>query len=469
MSQQINVLDKSISPRKIVFLLAWPAIVEQLLQTCVSYIDAAMVGSIGVNATAAVAVSTTLVWLFIGIVNGFGVGYSVMVGNAIGEGNLEKSHEIIRQSVIMMLITGVTITLITEFVLAPNLAIWMGAEESIHQDVENYVRIVGSVMCFEVFIIVAGAIIRCSGDTKTPMIYNLFNNIANIILNFIFIYPSREMDILGFKFDVWGAGMGVSGAAIGTALAAVISGILMLLTLFKGNLNVKISIKDKYKFNKKINIEMMRLAIPVAFERVIHQSGQMVVTSLATGLGNVAVAAHQLANTAESICFMPTFGFSVASTTMVSQSVGAKDKNLANTYAKLSIKYGVIIMIFSAILMFIFAPNLMSLFIKDKEVIELGALVLRIQAFGEIGLAIANISSGIFKGAGDTKWPFYIAVIGMWIIRIIPAIILIKIFDFGLIGIWIPMAFDWTVRAGISLYRFKDDKWLNNIGKKEKA
>lgn len=468
MSRQIDVLDKSIHPRKIVFLLAWPAIVEQLLQTCVSYVDAAMVGSIGVNATAAVAVSTTLFWLFIGIVNGFGVGYSVMVGKALGEGNLEKSREVIRQSVVMMLIVGTIITVITEAFLAPNLADWMGAEESIHKDVENYLRIVGMVMTFEVFIIVAGAIIRCCGDTKTPMIYNLFNNIANIVFNFIFIYPAREVEILGLKFNIWGAGMGVEGAAMGTALAAVVSGSLMLITLFKGNLNVKISLRDRYKFNTKINREMMNLAIPVALERTIHQSGQMVVTGLATGLGNIAVAAHQLANTAESICFMPTFGFSVASTTMISQSVGAGDKSLAKTYAKLSIKYGILVMLISATLMFIFAPQLMSLFIKDEDVIALGATVLRIQAFGEIGLAISNISSGIFKGTGDTKWPFYIAVIGMWIVRIIPAIILINIFDFGLAGIWIPMALDWTVRAGISLYRFKNDRWLNNIDNKER-
>ena len=463
MSRQISALDKSISPRKIMFLLAWPAIVEQLLQTCVSYVDAAMVGSIGVNATAAVAVSTTMFWLYIGIINGFGVGYSVMVGKSLGEGDLEKCREIIRQSVIMMFITGALITVITEVFLAPNLATWMGAEDNIHQDVEKYMRIIGFAMTFEVFIIVAGAIIRCSGDTKTPMIYNIFNNIANIVFNFIFIYPARELDIFGHKLSVWGAGMGVEGAAVGTALAAVISGSLMLITLFKGNLNVKISLRDKYKIDGKINTEMMSLAIPVAFERIIHHSGQIVVTGLATGLGNVAIAAHQLANTAESICFMPTFGFSVASTTMISQSVGAGDKELAKTYMKMCIKYGVIVMAFSAVLMFIFAPNLMGLFIKDAKVIALGALVLRIQAFGEIGLAIANISSGIFKGAGDTKWPFYIAVIGMWIVRIIPAIILINIFDFGLAGIWIPMAFDWTVRAGISLYRFKNDRWLKNI------
>ena len=122
MSRQISALDKSISPRKIMFLLAWPAIVEQLLQTCVSYVDAAMVGSIGVNATAAVAVSTTMFWLYIGIINGFGVGYSVMVGKSLGEGDLEKCREIIRQSVIMMFITGALITVITEVFLAPNLA-----------------------------------------------------------------------------------------------------------------------------------------------------------------------------------------------------------------------------------------------------------------------------------------------------------------------------------------------------------
>ncbi|MBQ9961144.1 MAG: MATE family efflux transporter [Firmicutes bacterium] len=462
MSSQVNVLDKSIPPGRIVFLLAWPAIVEQLLQTLVTYVDAAMVGSVGVDATAAVAVGTSFIWLLIGIMNGVGVGYSVMVGQSIGEGNLLKAKKIIRQSVLVMVISGTFLIIITELIIAPNLARWMGAEESIHQDVQNYISIIGWTMIFEVFIIVAGAIIRGSGDTRTPMIYNVVNNIANIVFNFIFIYPVREVSIGDVTFEVWGMGLGVSGAAVGTALASALSGTLMFLTLFLSKSNVRISLKDDYRFSKSINGEMVSLAVPVAFERVIHQSGQMMVTALATGLGNVALAAHQLANTAESMCFLPTFGFSVASMTLVAQSIGAGDKELAKTYAKLSIKYGVLIMLVTASLLFIFAPQLMGLLIKDSAVIGLGALVLRIQAFAEPCLAITNISSGIFKGTGDTKWPFYIAVIGMWVVRIIPAVILIKIFNVGLVGIWIPMGLDWLARASISLYRFKGDKWLKN-------
>ena len=460
MASQVNVLDKSISPGKIVFMLAWPTIIEQLLQTLVSYVDAAMVGSVGVDATAAVAVGTSFVWLIFGIMNGVGVGYSVMVAQSIGEGNLTRAKEIIRQSVMVMLFAGAFLILMTQVVIAPNLAGWMGAEEGIHQDVRNYISIIGWSMIFEVFIIVAGGIIRGSGNTKTPMIYNVVNNIANIIFNFIFIYPTREICIGQLKFEMWGMGMGVSGAAMGTALAAALSGTLMLLTLFLGKSSVKITLRERYRPDKAINGEMISLAIPVAFERVIHQSGQIMVTALATGLGNVALAAHQMANTAESMCFLPTFGFSVASMTLVAQSIGAGDEELAKTYAKLSIKYGVLIMLVSATLMFIFAPQLIGLLIKDSAVIGLGAMVLRIQAFAEPCLAITNISSGIFKGTGDTKWPFYIAVIGMWIVRIIPAAILIKVFNVGLVGIWIPMALDWLVRASISLYRFKGDKWL---------
>jgi len=462
MATQVNALDKSISPSKIVWLLAWPTIVEQLLLTFVSYVDAGMVGRIGVDATAAVAVSTSFIWLVHGIINGVGVGYSVMVSKSIGEQNLEKAKEIIRQSVMVMFIFGIALTIITELLVAPNMATWMGAEKSIHQDIDDYISIIGCAMVFEVFLVVAGAIIRGSGNTRTPMVYNVINNIANIIFNFIFIYPTREVSIGPIEFEIWGMGMGVQGAAVGTAIAAALSGTMMFITLFVAKSTVRISLKEKYRLDKAINISMIKLGVPVAFERVVQQSGQIVGTALATGIGNVALAAHQMANIVESMCFLPPFAFSIASMTLVAQSLGGGDKDLAKTYAKLSLKYGLSIMTVASVIMFIFAPQLVGLLIKDTAVIALGALVLRIQALTEPCLGITNICSGVIKGAGDTKSPFYISMLGMWIVRMIPAFILIKYFNVGLVGLWIPMAIDWLVRALIYIYIFKGDKWLKN-------
>ena len=143
MGAQINVLDKTQSPTKILFMLAWPTIIEQLLLTLVSYVDAGMVGRLGVEATAAVAVGVNYVWLINGLVMGIGVGFSVMVASSIGEGNIEKAKETIRQAVISMFVFGAFLVIVTEVIVAPNIASWMGADEGIHEDIASYVYIVG--------------------------------------------------------------------------------------------------------------------------------------------------------------------------------------------------------------------------------------------------------------------------------------------------------------------------------------
>ena len=442
-------------------MLAWPTIVEQLLLTVVTYVDAAMVGSVGVNATAAIAVNTSVIWLMNGLMAGLGVGASVLVAKKIGENKIDQAQIILRQSIIAMVALGIFITVVGQAVLAYHLPRWMHAEDVLLGPAEQYMRIVSAAFLFQVFLAVGGAIIRGTGDTKSPMVYNILNNIINVIGNFMFIYPSRTISIFGLELSVWGADMGVGGAALGTAIAATISGVLTLRHLFSKKYVIAVSIKDSFKPDGAVLRQIIRLGLPAAFERVTLSSGQMVITALVTGMGSTILAAHQLATTAESICYMPVYGFNVASTTLVAQSLGAEEKTMAKEYASACIRYGIAIMVLSAVLMFAFAPQMIWLFIKDRAVIALGASMLRIEAFAEPFVAVANVASGILSGAGDTKWPFYVSIIGMWVVRLSAAVILIKVFDLGLSGIWIPMAVDWMVRAAICMWRIRGDQWLD--------
>ena len=254
--------------------------------------------------------------------------------------------------------------------------------------------------------------------------------------------------------------MGVGGAALGTALAFFISGLLTLRHLLSRKSIVHVAGAKSLKPDREILGQIVRLGLPAAFERVTLSSGQMVITALVTGMGSSVLAAHQLATTAESICYMPCFGFSVAATTLVAQSIGAGEKEMAKNYAGICIRYGIGIMIISAVLMFLFAPQMIWLFIRDTAVISLGAAMLRIEAFAEPFVAVANVICGVLKGGGDTRWPFYISLIGMWVVRLTLAVVAIKVFGVGLAGIWIPMAIDWTVRMLICLRRYKGKKWL---------
>ena len=464
MSRPMNLLDRSVPPWKVILMLAWPTIVEQLLQTAVNYVDTAMVGSMGAgatNATAAIGVSTSTIWLIMGVMQAVGVGFSVIVGRRIGEGKLEDARAAIRQAVLCILVVGLAITAVVQVLVAPNLARWMGADAAVQPIAQTYMHIIGAAYLFNTALVVCSSILRCSGDTKTPMRFNIMTNMINVALNFFLIYPTRPVTLLGATFTIPGAGLGVAGAAAATAAATVFSGSCMFFALFRSDSPVGISLRDTFRFDRDIIRQAVGLGVPAGLERATISVGQMVMTALISGCGTVALSANQLANTGESLCYMPVFGFSIAATTLVAQSLGAGEKDLAYRYSQWCYYLSVAVMLVTSTAMFVFAPQIMDLFIDDPEVIKLGAQMLRIEAFAEPLLAIGTVAGGIFRGAGDTRWPFYISIAGMWVVRVIMAVILIKIFHWGLAAVWVAMAFDWLARTVISLVRFYRKKWMS--------
>lgn len=447
MSNYINPLEEGISKRKVVFLLAWPSIIEQLLLTLVNYIDTVMVGSLGVNATAAVSLNTSLVWLAEGIILGISTGFSVVVAKSVGERNQQKVKEIMRQSVIASFILGLSMTVITEVVIVPYYAVIMGAEKEIISDSKAYLVIISFGLLFQTLLAVCGGVVRGMGNTKTPMIYNSMLNIINVVLNFILIYPTTERKILNFEITTYGLNLGIRGAAFATLIANAISGILMLSLYFRSNGIYIIRVSDKYRINKLIMTETVCIGLPVVFERVSINVGQLIGTSLVARMGKVSLAAHQLAQTAESLCYLPANGFGVASTVLVAQSLGANRQNLARAYYKRCLHYNIFIMVIMATLMFLFAPQLMGIFLKDNEVIRIGTQLLRIEAFVEPCLAINYVFTGMMKARGETIKTFHIALVGMWMVRVPASLVFVCVCHLDIIWIWIAMGSDWIIRT----------------------
>lgn len=461
MAKQVNLLDRSISPAKMIVLLAWPLFVEQLMQIMVNYVDTAMVASIGINATAAVSVNSSFIHLTMGLIMGISTGYSVLVSRYIGEEKPEKSKEVIRQSLFFILGMGLFMMLCYIVIFAPNLATLMNAEDNIKEDAAAYLRILGYSRLFYVALLVSNNIHRGTGNTKISMRSNLANNIINCIGNFLLIYETRTITVFGKSFTMWGAGLGVKGAAIATSGACIIAALYSFCKLYDKSSPIGISIKDKLHFDLDIFKASLTIGIPVALDRMVVSFGQMIVTRLCAGLGNATLAAHNYANTAESMCYMPIFGFSMAAQTLVATSLGQKDVELAKRYYRTAIKMAVIVMTCCATAMFIFAPNLIGFFADEQEVIAMGAAALRVQAFAEPCFAIATVCGGILKGSGDARYSVVVSIIGMWCVRILAAVIMIKFLNFGLLGVWIPMAMDWFARAIVIGARVKSGKWQN--------
>lgn len=462
LGRTVNVLDESMHPTHVIWRLAWPTVLEQLLIMVVQYVDTAMVGSLGKNATAAIAVTSSFTWLMNGIFSGISLGFGVPVGRYIGAGKLDQARAVIRQSVLAIFGFGILATLIMQF-LAPQLPIWLGAEVAIRADASAYISIVSSVYLFSLSINVCSNILRCAGDTRTPLMFNIATNIINVVFNTLLIYPTRTVNVFGWQFTMWGAGWGVSGAAVATAMATAFSGIMLLTALFRPTFPVSIRIKDKFRFDKAIFKDMVRLGSPVTFERVTISLGQVALTAMVTAIGTAELAAHSLATTAESITYMPAFGFSAAATTLIAQSMGAERPALAKRFGRYCMLGAVLFMTAMGAVLFFGGQFLVSLFTPDAEVVSLGGAVLRIEALAQPFFAISMVVSGIMRGARQTKVTFVIAAVGMWVVRIPLAFILLRTTELGLTCAWIAMASDLFVRGLIALYYYKKGTWLEHV------
>ena len=377
LGRTVDVLDESMHPTRVIWRLAWPTVLEQLLIMVVQYVDTAMVGSLGKNATAAIAVTSSFTWLVNGIFSGISLGFGVPVGRYIGAGKPDQARAVIRQAVLTIFGFGILATLIMQF-LAPHLPAWLGAEEAIRADASSYLTCVSAVYLFSLSINVCSNILRCVGDTRTPLIFNIATNLINVVLNTLLIYDTRTVNLFGLRFTMWGAGWGVTGAAIATAIATAFSGIMLLTALFRPSFPVSIRLKDRVRVDEAIVKEMVRLGSPVTFERVTISLGQVALTAMVTAIGTAELAAHSLATTAESITYMPAFGFSAAATTLIAQSMGANRPELAKRFSRYCILGAVALMTAMGCVLFFGGQFLVSLFTPDAEVVSLGLSLIHI-------------------------------------------------------------------------------------------
>jgi len=457
----LDLLDENQSVTKTILLLAWPTITEQILLTFVNYIDTAMVGSLGAVATASISINSSTIWLVNGLLSSIAVGFGVLVAKNIGAKNYKRSSLAANQGLFASLILGLIIFLIMLYV-GPKLPYLLKADSSIVKDSQNYIKWITLAFIFQSLMIMSSGIFRAAGNTKTPFIVNIVNNLINVVLNYFLIFPSKEISFFGTNFILKRADLGVEGAAIATFISIAISQIILLILLIRDKrYKVDIKIINPFKMNKNINKNAFLLALPNAFERISLTVGQIFLTAIVASLGTKALAAHYLAIQAESITYMPTFGFATAATTLVAQALGGNKKELAKKYARNSLIMGTLTMSVAGIFLYLFSSSLVGFFTFDNQVISLGSKLLRIVAICEPFFGLSMMVFGILRGSGDTKRPFFISIIGMWIVRLPLAFYLVNYSNYGLNGAWFAMTLDLIVRGLVSLYIFKKGKFFD--------
>lgn len=457
------LLAKEESPRSreifsAVMLLAGPAILEQCMLSAVQYVDTAMVGQLGAIATAAIGVVSSTIILFNGVFNAAAVGFSVQVAQYLGAGREDAAKRVTAQGVKFIFFFGICVSSVG-VVLSFYLPWWLGAAEDVAQEASAYFRIIALGMPFTLGVNIISAMIRCSGETRLPMVVNTMINVINVILNYLLIYPVRQVTLFGRPLPVWGAGLGVSGAAIASVSATAVIFLLFLIALFWRKGPIKLSLHDDYTLRRDCLYTAFRLGMPVAMERAATSFAQISIVGIIAGIGTVATAANHLAITAESLSYSPAHGVAIAATTLVGQAIGAQKKELAMKFAKTSTVIGIGIMTLGGVGLFAFAEQLIGFFTPDIEVVAIGVQLLRIVAFAEPMFGAAIVTSGVLRGAGDSRGPFLICLSTMWGVRIVLTLLLSELL--GIIGVWLAMAIELVVRGSIFLLRLNSGRWVD--------
>ena len=420
-----------------IWALAWPTMLEELLQTAVQYIDTAMVGRLGTEATAAVGATTTVNWLVGTTIHAIGVGFLAYISQARGAKRDADARRASAQSVLAVLTLGVFFTALT-LSLSPFVPGWMQVDASLRPLASRYFFILYTPMLFRTASLIFGTVLRAAGDTRTPMRVGLLVNTVNVVLNFLLIYPTREVLLFGrLALTLPGAGLGVSGAAAASAAAFTLGGVLITVALCK---NADVSPAGyPIRPDPEILRPCLRVAIPNALQRFGTSLGYVVFASLVNAVGTVATAAHTVANTVESAFYVPGYGMQTAAATLTGNACGAGDYEKIRSLKRMLLALEIFLMVLSGGLLFLFAPKLISLFSKDAEVIALAAVVLRMVALSEPFYGVSIITEGMLQGMGQTKFPFAVNIFGMWAVRIAGTFVVTRFFGFGLVGAWACM------------------------------
>ena len=409
--------------------LAIPVILEQILTQLLQYVDTAMVGRLGAQATASVSLTTTVNWLIGNIFAATGIAVVAMVSSAYGAGNREKIGKVTSQAVLYIGVTGSAVTALAVG-LSPFIPIWMQADVSIRAQASLYFRIISIPLMFRASSIICASALRAVKNTRTPMVINLVANIVNVVLNYILIYP---------------AGLGVTGAAIATAVSSVISGLAMFIIMLR-NPVLGFSFRGT-RFDRAILKETASIGLPALATSMASCMGHIVFASLVSSMGTTVFAAHSIALSAETMFYLPGYGLRSATSTLIGISVGEDDRDKFRVVERQSMLLTIAMMVFNGILLFIFARPIMAIFSPDEEVIYLGARVLRLIAVSEPLFGLMIVSEGIYYGLGQTKVTFIVETIGSWGIRIVFTVICVHVLHASLFEVWICMFADNAFRA----------------------
>lgn len=445
MKQQRKLTEGSILSSLV--RLALPIILANILHTTYQLIDTFWLGRLSANAVASVSISFPILFLVLSLGGGLTLGGSVIVAQYFGAENKKKVDYSSSQTVFVIFVISIFLAILA-FLLAEPMMVLIGAEPPILQDSVDYFQVSSFGFIFLFMFFVFQSLMRGIGDAMLPMYVVLITVLLNLILDPLFIFGYGSFP-----------GFGVKGAAYASIITQAISAIIGLGILFNGKRGIKIRLSEM-KFDWKWTKRLFRIGIPTSLDQSTRAAAMTVIIVLVTGFGSEVVAAYGIGVRILSLIVIPALGFAMATTTLVGQNIGARQIKRAEKVGELSAKIAMYGLTSIGLLLFLFAEPVTAFFVpNDPQVIQDGALFIKIMApsFGILG--VQQVLNGVFNGAGFTQASLLISIFNLWIIRFPLAFLLSENTELGEVGLWWAFPISNLLGGLVAFIYFKMGYW----------
>jgi len=428
---------------RIVLKLAGPAVIEQVLFAGVDLTDLFIVGHLGAAALSAVGLTGQVVMLSLAFFGAIAVGCMALVARHVGAGERAEAGRVLQQALLAAIVLG-TITGILVGILAPDILRLLGAEPEVIQLGAPFMRVIAVSLPLTAIALASTAAMRAAGNTRTPMQLTGLQLIVNAVLGLALVYGPSQLGVLG-------SGMATMVARSATGALAV-----WLLWHNRGELRL---VNGGWKPDAGRLKRILNIGLPAGAEQVLLQFALISLVTVITGLGTVTFAAHNVSLRIMSLSYLPGWGFAVAATALVGQSLGAGDARRAQESAYAAFRLALSVMLVMAAVLYFLAEPILRVFTSEPGVIAASISAIHIAAFSQPAMAASFVFSGALRGAGDTRATLVITVVSIWTVRLGLAYLGATVLGWGLAGAWLGILGDFVVRALLFWLRFRAGKW----------
>lgn len=453
---------------RLVLYLSWPVLVQQFLILSVGLYDQFLAGNnepedrtLHVAYQAAQTTANYIAWFISSSSALVSVGATALVARFVGAGDRASASRVTNQAIVLAAAIGIVGTPAALAFLPTGVRL-LGLTDA---SAASAIQFLQPIILLVTFQMVEQAGIAClvgAGDTKTGPVVLSAVALINIPLAWTCFHGLGPIP-----------GMGFFGIGVGTALSHMVGCLIVLTVLARGRFGLKLrgpGMRPDYPLIARV----LRVSVPASVDTLSIGVCQLWFLSLVNALGDVAATAHGTAIRCEGLGYMSGQAFATAAAAIVGQNLGAKKPREAAHAVWVALGLACLTMSVMGALFFTFAPDMFRFFsphAHQQPVIEAGVPILRLVAFAMPALAAIIVLTGALRGAGDTRFPILLTWTGFLIVRIPLAYVLtldtvdlgplgsIPGWDLGLIGAWIAMFADLSVRGLLFLWRFLGGRW----------